>query len=187
MRNTRVFVVFLIRAVVVGLAVAFLVVWWNPTLLGARTTTPPLQPASLAATAPGARHAGRRHAGRRRVGQRRTGVAALPAATSGDPAPIIMTSFADAVAKAAPAVVNIYTARVITERTQATPLNQFFGDYWPKLSPPHRTQLGLGRHRRCQGDHRHQPTRHRPGRFHPRTTGRRPHCGGHRHRPGPGY
>ena len=43
MRNTRVFVFFFIRAVVVGLAVAFLVVWWNPTLLGARTTTAPLQ------------------------------------------------------------------------------------------------------------------------------------------------
>ena len=38
MQNTRVLVSFLVRAVVVGLAVAFLVVWWNPTLLGARTT-----------------------------------------------------------------------------------------------------------------------------------------------------
>ncbi len=133
MRNTRVFVFFLIRAVVVGLAVAFLVVWWNPTLLGARTTTPPVQPASLAATAPGVATPGVA-----------TPAAALPAATSGDPAPIIMTSFADAVAKAAPAVVNIYTARVITERTQATPLNQFFGDYWPNYRRRIERSLGSG-------------------------------------------
>ena len=43
MQNTRVLVGFLIRAVVVGLAVAFLVVWWNPTLLGAHTAAAPWQ------------------------------------------------------------------------------------------------------------------------------------------------
>ena len=43
MRNIRVLVGFLIRAVVLGLAVAFLVVWWKPTLLGAHTgSAPPL-------------------------------------------------------------------------------------------------------------------------------------------------
>ncbi len=42
MQNTRVLVSFLIRAVVVGLAVAFLVVWWNPTLLGAHTAAAPM-------------------------------------------------------------------------------------------------------------------------------------------------
>ena len=34
MRNARVLVSFLIRAAVVGLAAAFLVVWWRPALLG---------------------------------------------------------------------------------------------------------------------------------------------------------
>jgi serine protease DegS len=111
MRNTRVFLFFLIRAVVVGLAVAFLVVWWNPTLLGARTTTAPLQPS--------------------------------PAAKSLPPT-VVMQSFADAVARAAPAVVNIYTARVVTERTQATPLNQLFGDYWPSYRRRIERSLGSG-------------------------------------------
>jgi Do/DeqQ family serine protease len=111
MRNTRVFVFFLIRAVVVGLAIAFLVVWWNPTLLGARTTTAPLQ--------------------------------TLPAAKSLPPT-VVMQSFADAVARAAPAVVNIYTARVVTERTQATPLNQLFGDYWPSYRRRIERSLGSG-------------------------------------------
>jgi Do/DeqQ family serine protease len=111
MRNTRVFVFFLIRAVVVGLAIAFLVVWWNPTLLGARTTTAPLQ--------------------------------TLPA-TKSLPPTVVMQSFADAVARAAPAVVNIYTARVVTERTQATPLNQLFGDYWPSYRRRIERSLGSG-------------------------------------------
>jgi Do/DeqQ family serine protease len=111
MRNTRVFVFFLIRAVVVGLAIAFLVVWWNPTLLGARTTTAPLQ--------------------------------TLPAAKSLPPT-VVMQSFADSVARAAPAVVNIYTARVVTERTQATPLNQLFGDYWPSYRRRIERSLGSG-------------------------------------------
>ena len=111
MRNTRVFVFFLIRAVVVGLAIAFLVVWWNPTLLGARTTTAPLQTAPVAKSLPPT---------------------------------VVMQSFADSVARAAPAVVNIYTARVVTERTQATPLNQLFGDYWPSYRRRIERSLGSG-------------------------------------------
>ena len=116
MRNTRVLLSFLVRAVVVGLAIAFLVVWWNPTLLGARTAASPAPPAtpSLAAPSP----------------------AAAP--------PVIMQSFADSVARAAPAVVNIYTARVVRERTQAAPLNQLFGDYWPSYRQRVERSLGSG-------------------------------------------
>ena len=84
MQNTRVLVSFLIRAAVVGLAAAFLVVWWKPALLGKTAAVP-----------------------RRRS---RPTVYSRP--------PVVMQSFADAVARAAPAVVNIYTARVVTERTQ---------------------------------------------------------------------
>jgi serine protease DegS len=119
LQNTRVLVSFLVRAVVVGLAVAFLVVWWNPTLLGAHT----------AATPPAA-------------------VTAAPAAPSTSPAapvaPVVMQSFADSVARAAPAVVNIYTARVVRERTQAAPLNQLFGDYWPSYRQRVERSLGSG-------------------------------------------
>ena len=55
-----------------------------------------------------------------------------------------MQSFADSVARAAPAVVNIYTARVVTERTQAAPLNQLFGDYWPSYRQRVERSLGSG-------------------------------------------
>ena len=104
MQNARVLVSFLAKAVIVGLALAFLVVWWQPTLLAARPTTvlPPVETASAAM---------------RPV--------------------VVMQSFADSVARAAPAVVNIYTHRVVTER-QSNPLSQFFGDYFP---PAYRNRI----------------------------------------------
>jgi serine protease DegS len=108
LQGTRVLVSFLIRAAVVGLAAAFLVVWWKPGLLG--------KPSDAAQNAP---------------------------AVVGRPA-VVMQSFADAVARAAPAVVNIYTARVVTERTQAPALNQLFGDYWPSYRQRVERSLGSG-------------------------------------------
>jgi len=111
LQNTRVLVGFLLRAVVVGLAAAFLVVWWKPALLGKTAI-----PAQTAQTAP----------------------AAPPRPTA------VMHSFADAVARAAPAVVNIYTARVVTERTQAPVLNQLFGDFWPSYRQRVERSLGSG-------------------------------------------
>ncbi len=108
MQNARFIVSFLLRAVVVGLAIAFLLVWWKPALLGA-------VPAAVQSTAP------------------------VPTR-----APVIMQSFADAVARAAPAVVNIYTARVITERTQTAPIDQLFGDFWPSYRQRVERSLGSG-------------------------------------------
>lgn len=101
---------FLLRAAVLGLAIAFLVVWWKPTLLGAAPTI---------------------------------GAAAAPT-EAGPHAPIVIQSFADAVERSAPAVVNIYTARVVTERTQAAPLDQLFGDYWPSYRQRVERSLGSG-------------------------------------------
>jgi S1-C subfamily serine protease len=111
---------FLLRAVILGLAVAFLVVWWNPTLLGAHTAAPAQAPAPAPAA---------------------PAVAAPSAALA---QPVVMQSFADSVARAAPAVVNIYTARVVRERTQAAPLNQLFGDYWPSYRQRVERSLGSG-------------------------------------------
>jgi len=108
MQTTRALVSFLIRAAVVGLAAAFLVVWWKPALLG--------KPSDAAQNAPA--------------------VLSRPA--------VVMQSFADAVARAAPAVVNIYTARVVTERTQAPALNQLFGDFWPSYRQRVERSLGSG-------------------------------------------
>jgi serine protease DegS len=114
--KTRVLVSFLVRAVVVGLAIAFLVVWWNPTLLGAHS----------AGAAPAATSV--------------APAAAAPAPTS----TVVVQSFADSVARAAPAVVNIYTARVVRERTQVAPLSQLFGDYWPSYRQRIERSLGSG-------------------------------------------
>ena len=58
--------------------------------------------------------------------------------------PVVMQSFADAVARAAPAVVNIYTARVVTERAQPPALNQLFGDFWPSYRQRVERSLGSG-------------------------------------------
>jgi S1-C subfamily serine protease len=101
---------------VVGLAVAFLVVWWNPKLLGAHTAAVVAPPVN--ASPP-------------------------PQAVSPNPI-VVMQSFADSVARALPAVVNIYTARVVRERTQAAPLNQLFGDYWPSYRRRVERSLGSG-------------------------------------------
>ncbi|HLW25183.1 MAG TPA: trypsin-like peptidase domain-containing protein [Steroidobacteraceae bacterium] len=110
MRRTRAMVGFMLRAVVLGLAVAFLVVWWRPALLGAVT-----------------------------VPEHGAGAGAPQAHAA-----VARQSFADSVARAAPAVVNIYTARLVTERSQPAPLDQFFGDYWPSYRQRVERSLGSG-------------------------------------------
>jgi serine protease DegS len=112
LQNARVLVSFLAKAVIVGLALAFLVVWWRPTLLAAHTeiTASPIVPAAPAEVRP----------------------------------VVVMQSFADSVARAAPAVVNIYTRRVVTERLQSPPLSQLFGDYWPSYRRRIENSLGSG-------------------------------------------
>jgi serine protease DegS len=112
LQNARVLVGFLAKAVIVGLALAFLVVWWRPTLLAAHSeiTASPIVPAAPAEVRP----------------------------------VVVMQSFADSVARAAPAVVNIYTRRVVTERMQSTPLSQLFGDYWPSYRRRIENSLGSG-------------------------------------------
>jgi len=123
LQHARVLVSFLVRAVVVGLAVAFLVVWWNPTLLGAHNA------AAVTHTA---------------AGVTRPANAASPPPAAAQTPVVVMQSFADSVARAAPAVVNIYTARVVRERNQAAPLNQLFGDYWPSYRRRVERSLGSG-------------------------------------------
>ena len=108
MQHARGLASFLIKAVIVGLAAAFLVVWWKPALLG--KTALPSQSTPPAAGRP----------------------------------VVVMQSFADAVARASPAVVNIYTERVVTERTQSPALSQLFGDYWPSYRQRVERSLGSG-------------------------------------------
>jgi Do/DeqQ family serine protease len=127
LHSTRALLRFLFKAVVVGLAVAFLAVWWRPALLGALVATPGGGPPPAAA-----------------------GGASAQAPSAGTVAPQsraatpVFDGFADAVARASPAVVNIYTARVVTEKTPVAPLDQLFGDYWPSYRQRIERSLGSG-------------------------------------------
>ena len=64
------------------------------------------------------------------------------AAEATTPAPARVT-YADAVQRAAPAVVNIYTARVVTERL-APSLGELFGEYMPRYRQRIERSLGSG-------------------------------------------
>jgi Do/DeqQ family serine protease len=134
LKTARFLVKFLVRAIVIGLAAGFVVVWWRPSLLGG----PPADASRVSAPGAAATDGGAATAA--------SSAAALPAA---QPAPARtattgLVSFADAVARAAPAVVNIYTARVVTEQTQAPPLAQLFGDFWPTYRKRVERSLGSG-------------------------------------------
>jgi Do/DeqQ family serine protease len=109
----------LLKATVIGLAAAFIAVWFKPSLLGAARPSAPAAP--VVAAAP-------------------TMPPPVAAANLAQP----LGSFADAVARSAPAVVNIYAARVVTERTQPAPLAELFGDYWPSYRQRVERSLGSG-------------------------------------------
>ncbi len=123
--------VFLTGAVIGGLALAFLVVFFRPELL-VRTRTVMPSPAASAASAP----------------------VAAPLATVASPdtlepantgeVGIALHSFADAVHRAAPAVVNIYTARVVTEQVQPNSFDRLFGQYGPRFQQRVQRALGSG-------------------------------------------
>jgi len=106
---------FLVRFAIVGLALAFIIVLIRPDLLRPRATSAP-----TATPAP-----------------------ALSAVASANPTPPV-TSYADAVARSAPAVVNINTARVVTEATLPSQLEQLFGETWPRYRQRIERSLGSG-------------------------------------------
>lgn len=116
---------FVAGSVVGGLALAFLIVAVRPDLIRGRGKP---QAAPAAAAAP-------------------TGPAAAPtAAPAAAAAPASLparTSYADAVQRAAPAVVNVYTDRVITERL-TTSLGELFGEYLPRYRQRIERTLGSG-------------------------------------------
>ncbi len=138
--------IFLAGAVVGGLALAFIVVFFKPELLVRTPVKAPLH------AAPGA------NAGTTLVTA--TAPEATPGATPDTPAatgsatvpeelaPFALVTplhrFGGAVRRAAPAVVNIYTSRVVVERVQPNGMEQFFGDYWPRLQRRVQGALGSG-------------------------------------------
>ncbi len=111
--------VFLAGSVVGGLALAFVIVFVRPDLL--REPLPAATPATTPATTPGA----------------------APAASTA-PAPEAVASYADAVARAAPAVANIYSERVGKERLPPTTLAELFGDAMPRYRQRIEQTLGSG-------------------------------------------
>src|SRR4051794_23060620 len=99
-------VTFIAVSAIVGLAAAFIAVVVRPELVArrapvAQAASPPA-PALVSAPV----------------------VAAVPAVA--EPARQV-NSYADAVERAAPAVVNIYTARLVTERIRPNAIEQLFG------------------------------------------------------------
>ena len=123
--------VFLAGAVVGGLALAFVLVLWHPEFLGLRRATAPT-PTTVAPLAAPLATSG--------VEQGPEPVAA-PESGTGPPA---SHSFADAVARAAPAVVNIYTKRVVTEQLQPSAFEQLFGGFGPRYRQRVQRALGSG-------------------------------------------
>ncbi len=114
---------FVAGSVVGGLALAFLIVAMRPDLIRGRTapkTQPAAAPAAVAAPAPPA-------------------TAAAPAPVSVPP----RASYADAVQRAAPAVVNVYTDRLVTERLSPS-LGELFGEYLPRYRQRIERTLGSG-------------------------------------------
>jgi serine peptidase DegS len=110
---------FVAGSVVGGLALAFLIVVMRPDLI--RRVTPQAAPAAApAAAAPPAEP-----------------VSAAPASV---PA---RASYADAVQRAAPAVVNVYTDRVVTERLSPS-LGELFGEFLPRYRQRVERTLGSG-------------------------------------------
>ncbi|HZF25980.1 MAG TPA: trypsin-like peptidase domain-containing protein [Steroidobacteraceae bacterium] len=71
---------------------------------------------------------------------------APPAATpvASVPAGIAVSTYADAVARSAPSVVNVYADRVVAERTLPPQLEGLFGDMWPGVRQRVERSLGSG-------------------------------------------
>ena len=120
-------VIFLTGALVGGLALAFLAVLWRPELLNGRLAARQTALAGASTGAPPAPDLG-------------PGVTATPP----PPSPAPLGSYADAVRRAAPAVVNVYAARIVTERLPRNMLQDPFGELGPRYRQRLEQSLGSG-------------------------------------------
>ncbi len=119
------FLTFVSASAIVGLAAAFIAVVVRPELIARRAPVAPPAPAPAAPVAP---------------------PVATPVSLQPEPpAPVHpVNSYADAVDRAAPAVVNIYTARLVTERIQPNAIEELFGDARPRYRQRVEQSLGSG-------------------------------------------
>ena len=120
-------VIFLTGALVGGLALAFLAVLWRPELLSGRLAARQAALAGAPTDAPTATDLG----------------PGVPAAAP-PPSPAPLGSYADAVRRAAPAVVNVYAARIVTERLPRNILQDPFGEIGPRYRQRLEQSLGSG-------------------------------------------
>jgi serine peptidase DegS len=117
---------FVAGSVVGGLALAFLIVAMRPDLIRGRAAPPPAAaPPAAAGPAPAA-----------------AGSAGAPQSSQPPTAPA-RDSYADAVQRAEPAVVNVYTDRIVTER-MAPSLGELFGEFVPRYRQRIERTLGSG-------------------------------------------
>lgn len=147
--------VFLAGALIGGLALAFLAVLWRPELLAGRVA------ARQAALADGAGRAatgaeagteagraGAATASAQESGSAGTATDSAAAARALDPALPVrqapVSSYAEAVRRAAPAVVNVYAARIVTERLPRNILQDPFGELGPRYRQRLEQSLGSG-------------------------------------------
>jgi serine protease DegS len=117
---------FITASAIVGLAAAFIAVVVRPELVARRAPPPP-------APAPAPRPA--------------NPVVTTPVV---NPQPVVATppravnSYAEAVERAAPAVVNIYTARIVNVPVRPNPIEELFGDVRTRVRPRIERSLGSG-------------------------------------------
>jgi len=112
---------FIAGCIVSGLAIAFLVVAWRPELVRPPPPAVAAAPAESVVATP---------------------VAEITAPPS--PAPARVVTYADAVQRAAPAVVNVFTKHIVTERVMPSGLDELFGDFLPRYRQRKEQTLGSG-------------------------------------------
>lgn len=137
---------FLGASVVSGLALAFLLVAWRPELI---RRAAPARAAATTSAAPRSAAAGEAVSsapGEARSIQAESASGTLdPRAAAGRPENPLRVTYADAVERAAPAVVNIFTARRVTERIAPSPFGELFGDtLLPQVRSRIERSLGSG-------------------------------------------
>jgi serine protease DegS len=131
---------FIAASVVSGLALAFIIIAWRPQLVAVRSIAPPPAAQNSAPGPDGAEKS--------RLPPASAASASGTIATTDGPPPAVLFpgrdawSYADAVQRAAPAVVLIYTSRTVTERIQPSGFGAFFGDLAPSYR--NRTERSLG-------------------------------------------
>ena len=139
-------VVFLAGAVIGGLALAFIVVFFKPELLVRTLPKAPSQsaPAANATGTTGAAAAPAGVPGATPAAAAANGSTTAPEVLAPFELVTPLHRFGSAVRRAAPAVVNIYTRRVVVERVQPSGMQQFFGEYWPRMQQRVQGALGSG-------------------------------------------